>query len=75
MWSRQYMSLHAADPITNTELREAFRRSGLWRDGWTFQRAIENNCVYLAMRATVRAIRAKEEQQHGKPAPMQRALI
>lgn len=65
----------ADDSITTDELRAAFRRCGLWRDGWTFQRAIDNNLVLLTLRAAARAWRKRHERQHGKPAPAQRALI
>lgn len=61
--------------ITPRELRDAFRFSGLWRMGWTFERAIKCNVVFLGLRATARARRTKHQQQHGKPAPIQRALI
>lgn len=61
--------------ITEQELRDAFKRSGLWRDGWTFQKAIETNSVFISLRATVKACRNKHHQQHGKPAPIQQALI
>jgi hypothetical protein len=62
------------DNFTESELREAFQRSGLWRRGWTFQRAIETNAVLTGMVNTVRAIR-NTAQQNGKPAPRQQALI
>lgn len=58
--------------ITEHELREAFRRSGLWRDGWTYARAIATAIVLRGMRNTAIAIRIR---QHGSPAPIQRALI
>jgi hypothetical protein len=61
--------------ITEQELREAFRRSGLWRRGYDFKRAIETSSVLISLRGFVRARRDKEQQQDGKPAPMQRALI
>lgn len=65
----------AAADITERELREAFNRSGLWRRGWSYQRAIEATPVLTSLIATIRAMRGKEQQQHGKPAPVQRALI
>lgn len=61
--------------ITEPELRAAFQRSGLWRRGWTFQRALNNRCVLLAMLGTVRATRDRIERNTGKPAPAQQALI
>lgn len=61
--------------ITERELRQAFNLSGLWRDGWTFAKAVHTGAVYIALRATVKALRGKEQQQHGKPAPIQRAIF
>ena len=61
--------------ITERELRQAYRISGLWRDGWTFARAVHTGSVYIALRATVKALRGKHQQQHGKPAPTQRAIF
>lgn len=61
--------------ITERELREAFRRCGLRRNGWTFRKAMQTSAVYIALRATVKALRGKEQQQHGKPAPIQRAIF
>lgn len=68
-------SLHNDTACTVQELRRAFRLSGLWRRGWDFQRAIATRAVFIGLHATVRAMRARHQQQHGKPAPMQRALI
>lgn len=65
--------MNAPCDITERELRQAFRISGLWRDGWTFAKAIHTSAVYIALRATVKALRGKE--QHGKPAPIQRAIF
>lgn len=67
------MNDHAT--ITERELRQAYRISGLWRDGWTFAKAVQTGAVYIALRATARALRGKEQQQHGKPAPIQRAIF
>lgn len=72
-----------APDITERELRQAFRLSGLWRDGWTFAKAIHTGAVYIGLCATVTALRGKacpeqrrmEQQQHGKPAPLQRAIF
>lgn len=61
--------------ITERELRDAFKRSGLWRRGWTYERAINNDLVLMGMRGAVRSMRKKFETQHGKPAPLQQALI
>lgn len=60
--------------ITEPELREAFKRSGLWRDGWNYQRAITTELVARCLRFSVIATRRSAEK-NGKPAPMQQALI
>lgn len=60
---------------TEDELRLAFKISGLWREGWTYQRAVHTVSVFVGLRATATAMRNKYQQQHGKPAPVQRALI
>lgn len=67
---RSVMTQH---DLTERELREAFRRSGLWRDGWTYAKAIGTACVLRGLQNTAAAIRSR--QQNGNPAPMQRALI
>lgn len=61
--------------ITERELRAAFQRSGLWRRGWTYSRAITTALVARCLRNTALALRRSIEQQTGKPAPRQRALI
>lgn len=65
----------APDGITERELREAFNRSGLWRRGWNYQRAITTAIVARCLRNTALALRHSVEQQTGKPTPVQRALI
>lgn len=57
--------------ITERELREAFKTSGLWRWGWNYSRAITTENVLRGLQNTVIAIRKK----HGNPAPIQQALI
>lgn len=49
--------------ITGQELREAFQRSGLWRRGWTYERAKQAEAVLLSLVATVRA--RHRSQQRG----------
>lgn len=41
--------------ITDQELREAFKRSGIWRFGWTYERAKQAEAVLRSLLATVRA--------------------
>lgn len=69
------MNLAAEQTITTDELRAAFKRSGLWRHGWTFAKAIATECTLISLRGTAKSIRNKYQQQHGKPAPEQQALI
>lgn len=56
------------------ELRDAFRRSGLWRLGWTFQRAITVPAIGTAIRCAASAARKRAERE-GRPMPVQEALI
>ena len=56
------------------ELRDAFRRSGLWRMGWTFQRAITTPAIGTAIRCAASAARKRAERE-GRPMPVQEALI
>lgn len=65
----------AAADITERELREAFNRSGLWRRGWTYQRAIACATVLRGLMNTADAMRRRTERNTGKPAPLQQALI
>lgn len=60
--------------ITERELREAFKRSGLWRCGWNFHRAITTALVAWSLRNNAIASRRSAEK-NGKPVPMQQALI
>jgi hypothetical protein len=56
------------------ELRDTFRRSGLWRMGWTFQRAIATPAIGTAIRCAASAARKRAERE-GRPMPVQEALI
>lgn len=60
--------------ITETELREAFKLSGLWRFGWNFKRAITTSNVLWGLKGIVRDQR-KQLERTGRPAPIQQALI
>ncbi len=60
---------------TTAELRDAFRRSGLWRRGWSFLKAQSVPYVASGLVYQVRAERARIEQEQGKPAPVQPALF
>jgi len=59
---------------TTAELKQAFRRSGLWRLGWTFDRAMACQVINTALCCMVRAQRCKAAKQ-GNPAPDQGVLI
>ena len=56
------------------ELRDAFRRSGLWRMGWTFQRAITTPAIGTAIRCAASAAMKRAERE-GHPMPSQLGLI
>ncbi len=60
--------------FTEKELRAAFQLCGLWRNGWTYDRAIHTCNVAIGLRNIVRASH-RRQQQDGNPAPQQRALI
>lgn len=59
---------------TTNELREAFRDSGLWRDGWTFARAQACPLVWQCLNCMVRA-RRRSAAARGQAQPAQIALI
>lgn len=63
------------DTITETELRAAFNRSGLWRRGWNYARAIRTESVLRGLCNQAKAVRQRLERQTGTPAPIQRALL
>lgn len=68
---------HAQPPqtdITERELRDAYRRAGLWRRGWTFVRAIRADAVSVTLLAAARAARRRIEREH-KPTQRQPQLI
>lgn len=62
------------DSLDEHELREAFRRSGLWRRGWTYAQAIKNEGVLTGLRCTVQAHRRAVERR-GEHLPAQLGLI
>jgi hypothetical protein len=61
--------------ITEPELRQAYKQSGLWRDGWSFEKAINTRIILTCLRCKVNEARKRFQQQTGKPAPLQQALI
>lgn len=60
---------------TAQELMGAYRKSGISLCGYSYRRAVETPIIYTSLCCMVRALRNKEQRQHGKPAPEQRALI
>ncbi|MDE2441081.1 MAG: hypothetical protein KGP14_08650 [Betaproteobacteria bacterium] len=61
-------------PITERELRAAYKRSGLWRLGVTYERAIDVPAIRTALNCSVKAARRRAEQA-GHPMPAQLGLI
>ena len=59
---------------TTADLKAAFKRSGIWRSGWDFNRAIAVPSIRTSITCAARAHQAKHTHQ-GKPAPIQPALI
>ena len=53
---------------TTADLKTAFTHCGLWRQGWTYERAINTPAVAIALNATALA-QQKKQQQSGAPAP------
>ena len=60
--------------ITERELRDAYKRAGLWHIGMTFERAVTVPAIYTAMSCSARAARRRAEKA-GQPAPAQLCLI
>lgn len=61
-------------PITDRELRDAYKRAGLWRIGMTFERAITVPAIHTAMSCSARAARRRADKA-GQPVPAQLCLI
>jgi hypothetical protein len=59
---------------TTAELKQAFSRSGLWRLGWSFDKAMGCELTRKGLECAVRASQRKAARQ-GNPAPMQPELI
>lgn len=60
--------------VTNMEMRQAFRDSGLWRQGWTFERAQQCAVVWQSLTMMVRA-RQRQAVQSGQSVTVQIELI
>jgi hypothetical protein len=59
---------------TTAELKSAFKRSGLWRLGWTYDQAIGCDNVRRCMEISARC-RREHQARRGNPAPVQPELI
>jgi hypothetical protein len=57
---------------STTDLKAAFKRTNLWRMGWSFRQAVECQATLTGLKAICQA-EAKKHQ--GKPAPVQPELI
>lgn len=62
------------NPITDRELRAAYKRAGLWRLSVTYERAIDVPAIRTALNYSVKATRRRAEQD-GHPMPAQLGLI
>lgn len=60
--------------ITDRELRDAYKRAGLWRIGMSYERAITVPPIRTSLTCSVRAQRHRAEQA-GHPLPAQLGLI
>lgn len=61
-------------PITNRELRDAYQRSGLWRIGMSYERAINVAPIRTSLSCAVRSRRMKAAKAD-KAIPAQLFLI
>ena len=61
-------------PITERELRDAYKRAGLWRLGMTFERAATVPAIHTAMSCSAMAAHRRADKA-GQPAPAQLCLI
>lgn len=64
----------AHQTITERELRAAYKRSGLWRLGVTYERAIDVPAIRTALNCSIKAARRRAEQA-GRRIPAQLGLI
>lgn len=61
-------------PITERDLKDAYKRSGLWRIGMSYERAIAVPPIRTSLTCSVRAQRHRAEQS-GQQLPAQLGLI
>lgn len=60
--------------IPDRELRDAYKRAGLWRLGMTFERAVTVPAIHTAMSCSARAARRRADKA-GQHMPTQLGLI
>ena len=60
--------------VTDRDLRDAYKRSGLWRIGMSYDRAIGVPAILTAMSCSARAARRRAEKA-GQQVPAQLCLI
>ena len=59
---------------TTDELRAAWQRAGLWRTGWSFERANNTAVIRQCLISAVKRTRRMAERS-GQPHPTQPSLI
>lgn len=57
-----------------TQLKHAFQRAGLWRQGWTFERAMEAHAIRTALTCLV-AAEQRRAHHNGQRLPVQPQLF
>ena len=61
------------DDFTAQEIAAAYRRARLRYQGITLFKALTTPVIYQSLCHMAEVARKQEQQQHGQPAPMQRA--
>ena len=59
---------------TAADLRDAYDRSGLWRQGWSYEQAIKDPLILKALETQARATRRLAERRQ-QPQPEQLGLV
>lgn len=52
------------ETVTEQELRQAYRHSGLWNLGVTFRQALDTSMFNIALVGYVKAVRKLAKRQH-----------
>ena len=63
------------DQPTTADLKASFHRCGLWRHGWTYDKAMAIDCIRSSITSAAKAHAKRLARKQGKPAPIQPALI